>query len=187
MRIAIFSDTYVPEVNGVAKTLSKYTHYLEERGIEYQLFIPKSQSLVPAVPHVQRFKSLPFILYPDCRLALPNPVYIKQTLQEFRPDLIHIATPFNLGLQGLHYGKKLQIPMVASYHTHFDDYLNYYHLQFMKNWIWKYMEWFHRQWRKSSFHPKVQKISYYSIRSMTKSTSGEEVLIIDYLPHLNAP
>ncbi len=148
MRIAIFSDTFVPEVNGVARTLKRYTDYLEEQGIEYQLFVPNSQDAIPEVPHVQRFTSIPFFLYSECRLAFAKPNDIKQKLIDFQPDLIHIATPFNLGLLGSYYGKKLNIPIVASYHTHFDHYLQYYHLSFLKNWIWKYMSWFHRPFKK---------------------------------------
>lgn len=148
MRIAIFSDTYAPEVNGVARTLKQYTNYLSEQKIEFKLFVPDSCAKIPAVPQVQRFTSIPFLLYPECRIALPNPLDIKQTLDEFKPTLIHIATPFNMGLYGLHYGKKYDIPMVASYHTHFDDYLKYYHLPFLQKWIWKYMTWFHRSFEK---------------------------------------
>lgn len=148
MRIAIFSDTYVPEINGVALTLQRYTDYLEESGIEYQLFVPSSSEPVPSVPQVQRLMSIPFILYRNCRFTIPNPAHINQVLDKFQPTLIHIATPFNIGLYGLHYGKKNHIPMVASYHTHFDDYLAYYHLSFFKNAIWKYMEWFHRSFEK---------------------------------------
>ncbi|MEK3735353.1 MULTISPECIES: glycosyltransferase family 4 protein [Paenibacillus] len=144
MRIAIFSDTYAPEVNGVARTLKRYTNYLDTKGIAYRLFVPEGRTPVPKVPHIERFMSIPFLLYPDCRLAIPNPIHIRQTLDEFKPTLIHVATPFNLGLFGLHYGKKHQIPMVASYHTHFDDYLAYYHATFLTKWIWKYLQWFHQ-------------------------------------------
>ena len=143
MRIAIFSDTYAPEINGVARTLSRYTNYLEKEGIAYKLFIPESRTPVPDIPHVQRFASIPFLLYPECRLAIPNPSSIKQILDDFKPTLIHVATPFNLGLYGLHYGKKRNIPIVASYHTHFDDYLDYYHLAFLKKFVRRFMTWFH--------------------------------------------
>jgi glycosyltransferase involved in cell wall biosynthesis len=148
MRIAIFTDTYVPEINGVAKTLQRLTTYLEKNKIEFRVFAPESKTSVPPVPQIERFMSLPFLLYPECRLALPKPLQIKQSLEEFNPTLIHIATPLNLGLYGLHYGKKHHIPMVASYHTHFDDYLRYYHLPFLQKWLWKYMSWFHRPLQK---------------------------------------
>jgi glycosyltransferase involved in cell wall biosynthesis len=144
MKIAIFSDTFTPEVNGVALTLKRYTDYLETQGVDYRLFVPDTNTPVPNVPQVERLTSIPFLLYRDLRFTFPNPVQIKHVLNLFRPDLLHIATPFNLGLSGVHFGKKYDIPMIASYHTHFDDYLEYYHLSLLKKWIWKYMEWFHR-------------------------------------------
>ena len=144
MRIAIFSDTYEPDVNGVAKTLKRYTNYLEQQGIEYRLFVPNASNVKTTFNHIQRFTSFPFIFYPECRVAVPNLMIISSILEDFKPTLIHLVTPFNLGLCGLHYGKKYNIPMIASYHTHFDEYLNYYHLSFAKKWIVKYMTWFHR-------------------------------------------
>jgi glycosyltransferase involved in cell wall biosynthesis len=148
LRVAIFTDTFVPEINGVAKTLEKLTSYLAKNQIEYRVFAPNSKAAVPAVPHIERFASLPFLLYPECRLALPNPIHMKQALEEFQPTLIHVATPLNLGLYGIRYGKKHQIPMVASYHTHFDQYLRYYNVPFLQQWLWKYMIWFHRPFHK---------------------------------------
>jgi glycosyltransferase involved in cell wall biosynthesis len=88
------------------------------------------------------------MLYRECRLAFPNVGQLKQSVEAFNPDIIHVATPFNLGLFAHHFGKKYHIPMVASYHTHFDDYLSYYHLDFLEKWLWKYMKWFHRPFAK---------------------------------------
>ncbi|MDQ0340298.1 glycosyltransferase involved in cell wall biosynthesis [Caldalkalibacillus uzonensis] len=59
-----------------------------------------------------------------------------------------MATPFNVGLFGVQYARKHGIPLVASYHTHFDEYLRYYNLSFMEKWIWHYMRWFHRPAKK---------------------------------------
>ena len=98
--------------------------------------------------HIHRFESLSFFLYPECRLALPNLLQIKAELQDFSPDIIHVATPFNMGLCGVYYAKKLNIPLVGSYHTDFDQYLKYYDLQFFSKWVWKYMNWFHSPFQK---------------------------------------
>lgn len=144
MRIAIFTDTFSPEINGVARTLDRLAKYLEKAHIEYQIFAPDAGSSVPFEPQVTRLTSIPFLLYPECRIAFPNPLQLKQNIEQFNPTLIHIATPFNVGLFGLNYGKKLNIPMVASYHTHFDQYLQYYHLQIFEKWLWSYMRWFHQ-------------------------------------------
>lgn len=148
MKIAIFTDTFAPDVNGVAKTLKRFTNYLDSQGMEYRVFAPESTSKDLFTSHVHRFASLPFFLYPECRLALPNMLSVKAELQKFKPDLIHVATPFNIGLCGLHYAKKLDIPVVGSYHTDFDKYLEYYDLQFLTKVLWSYMRWFHRPLRK---------------------------------------
>ncbi|MBO1513153.1 glycosyltransferase family 4 protein [Metabacillus bambusae] len=148
MRIAIFTDTFAPDVNGVARTLKRFTDHLEANGYEYRVFAPISTNENRFSSHIHRFASLPFFLYPECRLALPNMLQVKAELQRFKPDLIHVATPFNIGLCGLHYAKKLNIPIVGSYHTDFDQYLEYYDLQFLSKFLWKYMHWFHKPLRK---------------------------------------
>ncbi|MFC0274236.1 glycosyltransferase family 4 protein [Metabacillus herbersteinensis] len=148
MRVAIFTDTFAPDVNGVARTLKRFTDYLESKGYEFKVFAPESTNDSLFSSHIHRFASLPFFLYPECRLALPNMVQVKTELQRFKPDIIHVATPFNIGFCGLHYAKKLNIPVVGSYHTDFDQYLEYYDLQFFSKFLWKYMHWFHRPLRK---------------------------------------
>ncbi|WP_226670245.1 glycosyltransferase family 4 protein [Metabacillus litoralis] len=149
MKIAIFTDTYAPDVNGVARTLKRLTDHLEKNKYEFRVFAPESTKESMFSSHIHRFTSLPFFLYPECRLALPNMLHVKAELQSFKPDLIHVATPFNIGLCGLHYAKKFNIPVVGSYHTDFDQYLEYYDLQFLSKVLWKYMHWFHKPHRKT--------------------------------------
>ncbi|MDF2788510.1 MAG: glycosyl transferase, partial [Neobacillus sp.] len=67
---------------------------------------------------------------------------------QFSPDLIHVATPFTVGLCGLYFAKKYNIPIVGSYHTDFNDYLHFYDLDFLSNPLWKYMKWFHSPFKK---------------------------------------
>nr|WP_309101540.1 glycosyltransferase family 1 protein [Fredinandcohnia onubensis] len=148
MKIAIFTDTYYPEVNGVARTLKRFTDYLNEQDIEVKVFAPMSDSKEYVSSNIHRFKSLSFFLYPECRLAFPNMHKIRAELERFSPDIIHVATPFNIGWCGSYYAKKLNIPLVGSYHTDFDYYLQYYDLQFLSNPLWSYMKWFHRPFQK---------------------------------------
>ncbi|MGG1598159.1 glycosyltransferase family 4 protein [Paenibacillus naphthalenovorans] len=155
MRIALFSDTFWPQMNGVALTLKRLVEHLEKRNISLRIFVPKCTEEDFFTSNILSFSSLPFILYPECRIALPNYFTIHSQLQQFQPDLIHIATPFNLGLCGLYYGRKYAIPHVASYHTHFDRYLNYYHLQFASSLLWRYIRWFHQSCL-ATFVPSVE-------------------------------
>lgn len=149
MRIALFTDTYEPDVNGVARTLARWVKYLEARNIPCKVYAPDHNRMEHVRENmVERFFSIPFMLYPECRLAVPNPVSVRKSLLRFNPTLIHVATPFNMGLFGLRLAKKHDIPLVASYHTHFDRYLSYYRLQWMEPMLWRYMHWFHQDCRK---------------------------------------
>ncbi|MBU8915827.1 glycosyltransferase family 1 protein [Bacillus sp. FJAT-29953] len=144
MKIAIFTDTFYPDINGVAQTLKRLTNYLAEQKITFKVFAPTSTVEEDQSCPIHRFKSLPFFLYPECRLAVPNLFEIKSTIQDFSPDLIHVATPFSIGLCGVYLAKKLNIPLVGSYHTNFDRYLQYYGMPYLSKITWKYMHWFHR-------------------------------------------
>lgn len=148
MRIAIFTDTFHPDINGVARTLNQFTQYLNNQRISYKVFAPESRSNEYVSSHIHRFKSFSFFLYPECRLAFPNLFRIKAELKDFSPDIIHVATPFNMGLCGVFLAKKLNIPLVGSYHTDFDYYLQFYDLPFLSQILWKYMKWFHKPFKK---------------------------------------
>ncbi|WP_309119112.1 glycosyltransferase family 1 protein [Paenibacillus sp.] len=144
MRVALFTDTYVPEVNGVAKTLGRWAAYLESQGVACKVFAPTAEERFSAArSSVERLFSVPFLLYPECKFALPNPIQMKKALRDFDPTIVHVATPFNIGFYGSHYARKRGIPLVGSYHTHFDQYLSYYKLQWMEPVLMKYMSWFY--------------------------------------------
>jgi glycosyltransferase involved in cell wall biosynthesis len=155
MKIALFTDTFFPDINGVARTLKKFTDYLSEQNIEVKIFAPSNQSEEYVSAQIHRFKSTAFFLYPECRFAFPNYFQIKAELDSFQPDIIHVATPFNLGISGVYCAKKLNIPLVGSYHTDFDQYLQFYDLKFLSKILWKYMSWFHYPFQKI-FVPSIE-------------------------------
>jgi glycosyltransferase involved in cell wall biosynthesis len=157
VRLALFTDTFEPDVNGVAGTLGRWVDFMRRKGVPCKVFAPDAAERSSAAANfssVERFSSLPFFLYPECRLALPNPIHIRRALHAFKPTLIHVATPFNLGLCGIHYARKYNVPLVASYHTHFDRYLPFYNLHWMVKMLWRYMNWFHQDCRQI-FVPSV--------------------------------
>jgi len=157
MKLAIFTDTYAPQVNGVAKTLKRLTDYLNQKGIDYIVFAPQNVNDEWESVSIQKIKSIPFVVYPECRLALPNLHFVKKQLTHFQPDLIHVATPFNMGLIGRYYAGKLNIPLVGSYHTDFDAYLNYYKMDFLSPVLWRYLRWFHNSLQRTFVPSQVTK------------------------------
>jgi phosphatidylinositol alpha 1,6-mannosyltransferase len=127
----------------VTNTLNRLIRQLELKGIEHKVFAPKYDN--ESEIHEERFYSLKLFLYPECRLALPNPFRIHDSLNRFKPDLIHSMTEFNMGITGLHYGNKNDIPTISSYTTNFSQYADYYRMSMLKQPIWEYMRWFHNQ------------------------------------------
>ncbi|MEH7176943.1 glycosyltransferase family 4 protein [Neobacillus vireti] len=166
MKIAIFTDTFFPDVNGVARTLNRFTHYLENQGHSYKVFAPNSVPNEYVSDNIHRLKSLPLFLYPECRVAFPNFLQIKSDIEQFSPDLIHVATPFTVGLSGVYFAKKLDIPVVGSYHTDFSDYLRFYDLEFLSKPLWKYMKWFHSPFKKL-FVPSMDTLEKLNIRGFS--------------------
>lgn len=145
MKVALFTDTFLPQINGVTNTLTKLIEYYKARNIEYLIFTPDSYDKLNENINIEKFISIKFILYPECRLSFPNVFRLKNSLLNFNPDIIHIMTEFNMGVAGLINGKKLGIPTVSNYTTNFAQYLKYYNLEILENASWNYMRWFHNQ------------------------------------------
>ncbi|MFC5470586.1 glycosyltransferase family 4 protein [Cohnella suwonensis] len=149
LRLALFTDTYAPEINGVAKTLERWVAYLRDQGHECLVFAPSRPRREKTMSETaERLSSLPFFLYPECRLAIPRSAEAERKLLKFKPNAIHVATPFGTGVVGRHLAIKHGIPLVASHHTHFARYLPYYNLQWLGKLLWRYLHWFHRPCRK---------------------------------------
>ena len=133
MRIAYFTDTYYPEVNGVANTLSRLHEYLDRQGIEHIFFAPEYAD--EAVEReIFRFKGFQIPFSPNSRLAVMMPYHaiIRKKIQDYKPDLIHIVTEFTMGQEGLRIAKETGIPVVMSYHTNIEQYLEYFHAIYSK-------------------------------------------------------
>ncbi len=146
MKIAFFTDTFTPQINGVTKTLDRLKNYLDEKKIEYIFFAPENHEYDNiSENNVCRLFSINFFMYPELKFAIPNMIKIKKQLHKFKPDLIHVITPFNIGLSGLIYARRNNIPLVASFHTNFHNYLNYYNLKFLEKPLLGFLRWFHNQ------------------------------------------
>ncbi|MBE3588515.1 MAG: glycosyltransferase, partial [Thermoanaerobacteraceae bacterium] len=126
MKLAIFTDTYLPQVNGVARTIARTSAFLHRAGIPHLIFAPEYGPLPPGSGNVHTFPALDLPLYPECKIALPSYPQIREILRSFKPDLVHLVTEFSMGLCGLKYAREYHLPVVASYTTNFPQYLAYY-------------------------------------------------------------
>lgn len=146
MRIAIFTDTYTPQVNGVANTVAKLASFLDQNNIPHLVFAPAgNNSNQPESPNVFSMPGFNFPLYPECKLAYPMYKTMSRRLNEFQPDIIHLVTPFTIGLCGLRLALKSGVTPVASFHTDFPRYLDYYGFGILQKLSWQFLRWFHNQ------------------------------------------
>lgn len=149
MRIAFFTETFLPKTDGIVTTLCQTIHQLCELGHEVLIFSPAGGIEKFEKCRVVGMKSKAFPLYPELRLALPR-ASMRRVLAEFKPDILHVADPALLGIAGLYYGGgkhggALHLPVVISYHTDLPEYLHYYGLGFLELHVWKILRVRHRR------------------------------------------
>ncbi|MGH7618020.1 MAG: glycosyltransferase family 4 protein [Gemmatimonadaceae bacterium] len=148
MRIAIFTDTYAPNVNGVARTLARLTTALETRGHVSRVYTVGDPRALPD-DAIVRWPGVPFWGYPELRLAAPGGAAVRAHLKLWAPTLVHVATPFGVGLAGASAAARLDLPFVSSYHTSFSQYAHYYGFGALAAPGWRYLRWFHNRGRRT--------------------------------------
>lgn len=144
MRIALFTETFLPKVDGIVTRLRHTVEHLQRNGNQVLVVAPDGGITEYKGARVYGVSGFPLPLYPELKLALPRPS-IGVTLEKFQPDLIHVVNPAVLGLGGLYYAKMMQIPLVASYHTHLPQYLHHYGLGMLEGVMWELIKASHNQ------------------------------------------
>jgi len=128
MKIAVFTDTYEPQVNGVVSVLESILPRLA-KGNEVILFAPGNGSKMRMEQKggitIYWAPASPFPFYEGYLMSAVAPREIDRVLKKEKPDIVHAHAPVLLGLQGILVAKRKKIPIVATYHTHFPDYLPY--------------------------------------------------------------
>jgi glycosyltransferase involved in cell wall biosynthesis len=132
LRIALFTETFLPATDGVVTRLRYTIEELVRAGDEVLVFAPSGGPESYAGARVYGVPGVPFPPYPQIRLSPPYPG-IGRALKRFDPDVIHVANPFVLGLGGVFYAWRLKAPLVASYHTNVAAYTRFYKLGFLEN------------------------------------------------------
>ncbi|MDB9516618.1 glycosyltransferase [Roseofilum reptotaenium CS-1145] len=144
MRIALFTETFLPKIDGIVTRLTQTVDHLQRLGDRVLIVCPEGGLTEYKGAKIYGVSGMPLPWYPELKMAFPRPA-IGEAIADFDPDLIHVANPAILGLAGLYYGKKFDIPLVASYHTHLPQYLQHYGLGMLEPLLWELLKGAHNQ------------------------------------------
>jgi glycosyltransferase involved in cell wall biosynthesis len=133
LRVALFSGNYNYIREGANQALNQLVGYLERAGHQVRVYSPVTDT--PAFEPKGTLIPVPSIALPvrnEFRLALGIPAEIRRDIERFAPDLVHVSTPDILGTRAETFAKQLKVPIVASLHTRFESYLDYYGLGWLQ-------------------------------------------------------
>ncbi len=144
MKIAFFTETFLPKVDGIVTRLTKTIEFLTKNGDEVIVFCPEGCPDSYKGATIVGVAAMPLPLYPELKLGLPGPA-VSDKLEEFKPDLVHVVNPAVLGLGGIWLAKINNIPLIASYHTHLPKYLEHYGMGMLEPLLWELLKAAHNQ------------------------------------------
>ncbi len=145
-RFELVTETYPPEINGVALTVQSLHDGLKALGHEVGLVRPaRPGELNDESPELLRVDGAPIPRYPGMRFGLPSGRKLTARWMRQRPDAIYIATEGPLGWSALRAAKRLGIPVATGFHTRFDDYVGRYGAGFLSPWVFAWLRRFHNR------------------------------------------
>jgi len=144
VKIAFFTETFLPKVDGIVTRLTKTIDNLVQKGDEVVVFCPEGCPTEYKGAKIIGVAAMPLPLYPELKLGLPGPA-VSDALENFKPDLIHVVNPAVLGLGGIWLAKSNNIPLIASYHTHLPKYLEHYGMGMLEPLLWELLKAAHNQ------------------------------------------
>lgn len=157
MNVALVTETFPPEVNGVAMTLSRLTRGLAARGHHVEVIRPRQRSEITApaptrnaaegIPGLveQVVPGMPIPFYATLRMGLPARSRLYRRWAARAPDVVHVATEGPLGWSALSAARRLNIPVTSTFHTNFHAYGGHYGLRVLRGAALRYLRWFHNR------------------------------------------
>ncbi len=145
LRVALATGAYNHIADGVSLTLNRLVAFLVAEGVDVRVFAPTIAA--PAVQHAGTLvpvPSLPLPGRPEYLFSLGLRGSARRALDAFAPDLVHVATPDATGLDARRFARRHRLPLVATYHTHFASYLDYYGFGWFERPGWRILRWFYR-------------------------------------------
>ncbi|WP_309710454.1 glycosyltransferase family 1 protein [Pseudolysinimonas sp.] len=140
MRVAVVSESFLPTVNGVTTSVVRVLEHLAARGHEATVIVPAAGS--PREYAGFPVNQVPALAYRQFPVGLPNS-QVSGLLAAFRPDVLHVASPFLLGAQAIAAANRLGVPSVAIYQTDVSGYARRNRLAAASAFAWRLVRWIH--------------------------------------------
>lgn len=150
LRIAVVTETYPPEVNGVAITVARIVQGLRAQGHVVRVVRPRQpddrdETLQEGREHDVLTRGMPIPRYPELKVGLPQGRRLRRLWTEQRPDVVHVATEGPLGWSAVQAARALDIPCVSEFRTNFHAYSEHYGVGFLRGVVLGYLRRFHNQ------------------------------------------
>ncbi|MFZ1281947.1 MAG: glycosyltransferase family 1 protein [Ignavibacteriaceae bacterium] len=173
IRIAYFAGSMKPGQDGVTRVLFRLIDWLNENDVENIFISSEIPSRNEQMTNYYEVPSIPVPFYKEYKFAYPGYKKFESKLKAFRPDIIHINSPCSLGQAAIKYGKKNNIPVVATYHTHFPSYAKYYNIKQLEFISWNYLR---------KLYNRCDRVFVPSI-SIMEELRDKGFKTTEYLPH----
>ncbi len=144
LRILLVTETYPPEINGVAMTTQRLLQGLRARGHWVGLVRPRQRN-EPGDVDTWTVPGLPIPRYPGLHMGWPSWWRLGRLMDAQRPDLVHVVTEGPLGWAAVAAARARRLPLTSGYHTHFDQYSQHYGLDWLMPWVTDWLDALHRR------------------------------------------
>ena len=185
LRIAFITETYPPEVNGVAATIAQVIEGLRARNHEVQLIRPRQHHGDDGAAgerfHEVLMRGLPIPSYPNLKMGLPSKRALARLWSSRRPDIVHIATEGPLGWSALQAAHRLRLPVSSDFRTNFHAYSKHYGIGWLRKPIMAYLRKFHNLAHCTMVPTEGLKRSLveYGLRNLVVLSRGVDTLLFD--------
>lgn len=145
LRLALVTETYPPEVNGVAMTVGRLVQGFRALGHRVDIWRPRQQGEARQHDQDVLLPGLSLPGYPELRLGLPAKSRLLKHWRAQRPDVVHVVTEGPLGWSAVAAARQLKLPVTSGFHTNFDRYSSHYGLGLLRPAVAAYLRAFHRR------------------------------------------
>lgn len=144
LKIAIFTEVFLPKVDGIVSIICLMLRRLNELGHEVLIIGPKTDYKTYEGAKIISVDGPPFPFYPEFKINIARP-YVRKEIQRFQPDIIHSVNPVFLGPYGIYFARRHKIPLLASFHTDVAQYVTHYGFGFTSPLIWAFFRLLHNR------------------------------------------